>query len=192
MGRLVAEKLPLLALSLASIALSTMSMSSGGMSVTRELVPLALRVENAVVSYPLYLAKLFWPANLTFFYPFPEAIPLWQTAGALLILLAATAPHTGNAGAPCCSWGGCVSALVRCPASSSGLWRHCRALGIVPYWGFRDPCLGGPVPARNASWSRVRPAGGGRHRDPGVNGPHLAAGQGRKDDFALFSHGVAV
>ncbi len=198
MGMLVTEKFPLFALSLASIALSTMSMSSGGMSVTRELVPLALRVENAVVSYPLYLAKLFWPANLTFFYPFPEAIPLWQTAGALLILLAATAAS--------------VLALLRAPWLLVGwLW----FLGtLVPVSGIVQ---GGLWPAIAERWAYVPYVGifvilawGVPYLLETLRIPRLAlpAAAGTvilacmaltwqqvrvwKDDFTLFSHGVAV
>ncbi len=197
MGRLVMEKLPLLTLSLASIALSTLSMSSGGMSVTRELVPLALRVENAVVSYPLYLAKLFWPANLTFFYPYPEAIPLWQAAGALLILLAVTVVS--------------VVSLLRAPWLLVGwLW----FLGtLVPVSGIVQ---GGLWPAIAERWAYVPYVGifvilawGFPYLLETARLPRLALPAAGivilacialtwqqvkvwQDDFTLFSHGVAV
>ena len=50
--------------------------------------PLSLRIENALVSYAIYLGKMFWPANLAVFYPYPAEIPLWQPLLATAILIA--------------------------------------------------------------------------------------------------------
>ena len=33
--------------------------------------PLGLRIENAIVSYGLYLWKMLWPSRLAVLYPFP-------------------------------------------------------------------------------------------------------------------------
>jgi protein O-mannosyl-transferase len=49
--------------------------------------PLASRIANAPVSFVTYLEKTFWPHDLTFFYPFPSQIPLWQVLGAALLIL---------------------------------------------------------------------------------------------------------
>ena len=49
--------------------------------------PLQARIANAAVSYVAYIGKMIWPDNLTVFYPYPETIPMWQTAGSGLILL---------------------------------------------------------------------------------------------------------
>jgi protein O-mannosyl-transferase len=48
--------------------------------------PLSLRLENAAVSYAVYLGKFFWPVNLVVYYPYPSTMALWQTAGAILLL----------------------------------------------------------------------------------------------------------
>ena len=49
---------------------------------------LGLRAANAIVSYVVYIAKMFWPAKLAVFYPFPADLPAWQVAAAALAMLA--------------------------------------------------------------------------------------------------------
>jgi len=53
--------------------------------------PLASRLANAPVSFVSYLAKTFLPNNLAAIYPFSYQVPLWQTAGAVLLIIAITA-----------------------------------------------------------------------------------------------------
>src|SRR6185369_13324243 len=90
-SRLVLEKLPLLALSLAS-SLITMYVQSRGEAVhTLELTPLSFRLENAVVAYLRYLGKLVWPADLAVLYPLPKSIPLLESGASLLVLLLVSA-----------------------------------------------------------------------------------------------------
>jgi len=89
-SRLIVEKFPLLALSILSIVISIMSMKRGDMMVAQDMSPMAVRIANAIVSYATYLGKLFWPTNLTFFYPYPEVVPLIQVAGALALILTIT------------------------------------------------------------------------------------------------------
>jgi len=84
--RLIIEKIPLLALSGASIFISSLAMHQYGDLVSTRSVPMGLRLANAIVSYPAYVSKLIWPLDLTCFYPFPEAVPIWQVfLSALLI-----------------------------------------------------------------------------------------------------------
>jgi hypothetical protein len=53
-----------------------------------EEFPLSVRFANAVVSYVKYIGKMIWPKNLAVFYPHAgSSLPLWQTAGAALILV---------------------------------------------------------------------------------------------------------
>lgn len=86
-SRLVLEKLPLLALSAVSIYLSSLSVQHLGIAVSTEFVPMKLRIANALVSYVVYIGKIFRPQNLAVFYPYPEAVPMAQTVGALLLLV---------------------------------------------------------------------------------------------------------
>lgn len=85
--RLVAEKIPLLAVALSVIAVSMMSFKGHhGSTVTAEMVPYALRIENALVSYVKYLQILVWPSGLTVHHPYPVAIPGIEAAGAAFFL----------------------------------------------------------------------------------------------------------
>jgi tetratricopeptide (TPR) repeat protein len=84
--RLVLEKAPLFVLSGVSIFLSSLSQQHYGVVVSTESVPMKLRVENALVSYVNYIGKMLWPENLTVFYPFPKMLPMWQAAGAFVLI----------------------------------------------------------------------------------------------------------
>ena len=85
---LVWEKVPLFALSAASAAITIKAQTAGGATYW---YPLAVRVNNAVVSYIRYIRKAFWPSGLTVMYPHPgNSLPSWQVAGALFLLLAIT------------------------------------------------------------------------------------------------------
>jgi tetratricopeptide (TPR) repeat protein len=85
--RLVLEKIPFLALSFVSIYLSSLSLKRLGFIISINSVPMKLRITNALVSYVSYIKMMIWPHNLVVFYPFPEFIPLWQAAGAGLLLV---------------------------------------------------------------------------------------------------------
>jgi tetratricopeptide (TPR) repeat protein len=90
-GRLVSEKLPLLALAALASGAAVWAQRQSGSVATIEQLPLGLRLSNAAVSYVRYLAKTVWPANLAVFYPFPlHGIPAWKVAASLLVLTAAS------------------------------------------------------------------------------------------------------
>ena len=71
LGRLVAEKIPLLALA-AAFAVLTFSVQkySGAMGMLGPEVPLEMRLGNAVCTYGEYLEKSFWPSPLSAVYPY--------------------------------------------------------------------------------------------------------------------------
>jgi tetratricopeptide (TPR) repeat protein len=84
------EKVPLVALSAAASAIAYFAQrSTGALSMIR--VSIGMRVENALVSYVAYIAKMFWPSGLAVLYPYPSSIPIWQTACAGLIVAGITA-----------------------------------------------------------------------------------------------------
>ena len=86
--RLVWEKLPLFVLT-AAVSAVTVGFQQGCRAVTDlESLPLALRIQNALVSYVTYVAKTFWPERLAAFYPYPRSFPAWQVAGAAGLLVA--------------------------------------------------------------------------------------------------------
>ena len=85
------EKLPLLALSAASAAITIRAQYESGSMTGQNWQPFPVRVENAIVAYARYLGKAIWPSQLAILYPHPgSTIPLWQGALALLLLLAIT------------------------------------------------------------------------------------------------------
>jgi Flp pilus assembly protein TadD len=88
-GRIIIEKLPLLALSIGACVAAVLAQKS---VVVFDTVPaLPSRVDNALVSYIVYLRQLFYPAGLAFFYPFPVAgLALWQVVFSLVVLVAAS------------------------------------------------------------------------------------------------------
>ena len=86
---LVAEKLPLFALSAASsivaFALQVQSTESVGQ------LPFSWRLQNALVTYVTYIWQMLWPVNLAVFYPHPDdRLALWQVALSPLVLIAIT------------------------------------------------------------------------------------------------------
>jgi tetratricopeptide (TPR) repeat protein len=86
------EKIPLLALAVASAVLTVFAQHQGGAIESLETLPLGLRAGNAVVSYVRYLGLALWPVSLAPFYPHPRAaLPAWQVAGAAALLAAVTA-----------------------------------------------------------------------------------------------------
>jgi len=67
-ARLALEKLPLLALSVAS-SLITMAAQKAAVA-TNQHVPMLVRFINAVYAYSMYIVKAFWPVHLASFYPY--------------------------------------------------------------------------------------------------------------------------
>jgi len=90
-SRLIAEKVPLFALSLLSSAITMVAQGRGGALVPAEMIGVGARAGNAVVSYARYLGKTFWPSSLALLYPYPPGgPPVWQVAGAAGLLAAIT------------------------------------------------------------------------------------------------------
>ena len=87
---LLLEKLPLLALSAATSAVTMFAQRSGG--AMRLTLPLSVRLENAIYAYAVYVWKAFWPAWLGLFYPHPGAsLAMSRLALAALFLCSVSA-----------------------------------------------------------------------------------------------------
>jgi len=84
---LVWEKVPLLALSVVSCIVTFLAQQKGGAVTSLDVLPVKVRIANALVSYVGYVGKMIWPHDLAVFYPHPETIPMWQAAGSGLLLL---------------------------------------------------------------------------------------------------------
>jgi tetratricopeptide (TPR) repeat protein len=89
--RLCIEKLPLLALSVASAIITVVAQRSGGALLAASALPsLTLRLENVVLSYALYIKRAFWPSRLAILYPFPHVLPGWKVALSIGFLFGVT------------------------------------------------------------------------------------------------------
>jgi len=86
---LVLEKLPLLALVVASCVATLLAQRES--RVPLDFIPMTWRLGNAIVSYVAYIGQLFYPLGLAVYYPHPGAtLPAWRILGASLILLGIT------------------------------------------------------------------------------------------------------
>ena len=90
LGKLVLEKIPLLALSLVSVCLAYLCQRSMDAVVSLESHSLAARLANVCQSYVLYLRNMVWPLNLTALYPLPDEFYMPQVVGSLVLLIAIT------------------------------------------------------------------------------------------------------
>src|SRR5436190_9045491 len=86
---LILEKLPLLALSTGACVVTFVVQQRAVGAIPP--LPLSWRVENAVVSYLIYIWQTLWPTRLAAFYPHPnDTLALWQVILATGLLLAIT------------------------------------------------------------------------------------------------------
>jgi tetratricopeptide (TPR) repeat protein len=88
---LLREKIPLFVLSAVAVYFFSSSGHRAGTKVSEELVPVKLRIANAVVSYVAYIGKMILPRKMAVFYPYPDRVPTWEVIVALLLLVAASA-----------------------------------------------------------------------------------------------------
>ena len=99
--RLVLEKIPLVALAIASCAVTVLAQRHA--MATGQLVPWGWRIANAVVSYAAYLGQFLCPAGLAAYYPHPiDRLPAWKIAGAAVVLVGISA--AALAGRRKCPW----------------------------------------------------------------------------------------
>ena len=87
---LVWEKVPLFVLAALSSSVTYLAAQSVGAVASTKALPLSVRIGNAFVSYITYIGKMFWPANLAVFYPYPKPLMSWQVWGAILFLVTVT------------------------------------------------------------------------------------------------------
>jgi tetratricopeptide (TPR) repeat protein len=86
MTKLVLEKMPFLCLSFFSSIMTIWAQYE----VNAFYRPFTERVVTAIVSYPSYLRKFFWPSDLAVYYPFAYGYSPWQILFSSLILTCIT------------------------------------------------------------------------------------------------------
>jgi tetratricopeptide (TPR) repeat protein len=87
---LLLEKIPLLALSLASCVVTIYAQSKWGSVASMQAHAISTRIINALISYLTYLQKLFLPFDLAVIYPYPESFGSGIVVVAVLVLSAIT------------------------------------------------------------------------------------------------------
>jgi tetratricopeptide (TPR) repeat protein len=90
-SRLLAEKVPLLAMSAASSVVTFLVQRESGAVRSLDALPFVARAGNAALAYVIYIAKTIWPVHLAAIYPYPSGprIP-WLASAAALILVVVT------------------------------------------------------------------------------------------------------
>lgn len=88
--RCVMEKLPLLALSVASGVITIIAQAKGGSVQEIGDYPLLVRAANALQAYMMYLWKTIWPLNLSPYYPYPKEISLLKAGVSAIFLTGAS------------------------------------------------------------------------------------------------------
>src|SRR5579859_646584 len=88
--RLLLEKIPWMLMSLVN-SVVTLFVQRTRLPMYSQLLPLKIRLGNALLSYALYLWKIVWPAKLSIYYPHPKlALPWGEVALAAAVLIAIT------------------------------------------------------------------------------------------------------
>ena len=93
--RLIVEKAPFFFLSVACSIITYHAQKNLGAIATVDIVPLTLRIENAVLSYFSYLIKMLWPMHLGVYYPYFFQTPFVKilVASGMLILISIGVVH---------------------------------------------------------------------------------------------------
>src|SRR6266567_349295 len=91
--RLFLEKIPLLVLSVGSCVITFVLQKRAAGAIAP--LPFLWRVQNALVSYVIYVWKRLWPTRLAVFYPHPNnTLAIWEVILAIGLLVAITAAAT--------------------------------------------------------------------------------------------------
>ena len=86
---LIAEKIPLFMLSIFSSVVTLFTQFQSTRTISK--LPLPWRLNNAAVSYVVYIWQLFWPVRLAAFYPHPNGqFRLWQPLLSVVFLIVIT------------------------------------------------------------------------------------------------------
>jgi Tfp pilus assembly protein PilF len=88
--RILVDKVPMIIMSMFSSWVTLKAASSGGAVKATSIFPLIGRIENAIISYAMYLYKMVWPTDLAIFYPYPIGRPVWHVTLSIFFLTAIT------------------------------------------------------------------------------------------------------
>jgi Flp pilus assembly protein TadD len=89
--RLIVEKAPFFALSIASAFVTVAAQRTVSAVESLTILPLDVRIQNAVLSYAKYISSAFFPARLAVWYPYDRELGVVEVGAAALLLTAVTA-----------------------------------------------------------------------------------------------------
>ena len=84
------EKLPFFGLAAAVSLVTYIAQRQGHAIQSFGSLPAGLRIANALVTYIVYIARMFWPAKLAVFYPYSHQLPAWRAVAAGIALAGIT------------------------------------------------------------------------------------------------------
>jgi protein O-mannosyl-transferase len=87
----ILEKLPWFAMAIALGLFAITNAAAVGDLRASDVIPLSMRLQTMLIAYARYLGKLFWPAELSLFYPYPPAWPVAWVIGSVALLMTITA-----------------------------------------------------------------------------------------------------
>ena len=87
--KFISEKIPFIVFSFFSGVVTCFAQR--GAITDSNILPIGIRLGNAIASYGNYICKLLWPVNLTFFYPLQVTISHWAVIILSMILLVLSA-----------------------------------------------------------------------------------------------------
>ncbi len=123
--RLVAEKVPMVLVSVAAYGLVAASTRLVAAHHTPPF-PFAVKLANATATVPLYLLDVLWPTNLSVFHPFPSAVPVAAVAAGLatiVLITAVAAALARRAPSLAAGWAWfCIAILPFLGLKHAGLW----------------------------------------------------------------------
>jgi len=88
--KIVLEKVPFFLFAIALSLITIWAQKHEGSVASTDILPLATRTGNAIISYTGYLEKIFWPYNLAAFYPYEYSPIIWKMVISLLFLILIT------------------------------------------------------------------------------------------------------
>jgi tetratricopeptide (TPR) repeat protein len=89
LGKILLEKLPFLALSLAAIGMAVLALRAAGLVTSLDRLPVAARLSYVAINYAAYLTQTFWPAKLIPLYRHPWTTPAASRVALAVVLLVA-------------------------------------------------------------------------------------------------------
>ena len=89
-GVLFVEKIPLFLFSALVSSLTIVAQEDLRAISSLRALPIGLRIENALISYCLYLRKMLWPTDLAPIYPLQRTWLWWQVGGCGVVLASIT------------------------------------------------------------------------------------------------------